>query len=105
WFNLTTVIMALATLAMIAVELTPLFYCLSLPLQPILQVFGMQQIDLARPALLVGFPDIFLWPIVGSGIEDEFTRFIIVDTTIAQLIYMADIGALLLKSMLNINFF
>ena len=105
WFNLTTVIMALATLAMIAVEFTPLFYWLSLPLQPILQVFGMQQIDLAGPALLVGFPDIFLGPIVGSGIEDEFTRFIIAATTMAQLIYMADIGALLLKSKLNINFF
>src|SRR5699024_9246808 len=97
WFNLTTVIMALATLAMIAVEFTPLFYWLSLPLQPILQVFGMQKIQFTGPSVLLGFSSFFLRANCGRWNEDEITKFIIGGTEIAKLIYMADIGAFVLK--------
>ncbi|HLQ75129.1 MAG TPA: hypothetical protein VK107_03705 [Alloiococcus sp.] len=45
----------------------------------------------------------FLPAILGSGIESEMTRFVIGTLSVTQLIYMSEVGALLLGSKLPIN--
>ena len=52
----------------------------------------------AAPATLVGFADMFLPAVLASDIESELTRFVIACLSLTQLIYMSEIGALLLKS-------
>lgn len=44
----------------------------------------------------------FLPAILGSGIESEMTRFVIGTLSVTQLIYMSEVGALLLEYKLPI---
>jgi len=53
---------------------------------------------------LIGFTDMFLPAIIGAGIEAEMTRFIIVALSVTQLIYLSEVGGLLLGSKIPVNF-
>ena len=48
--------------------------------------------------MVVGFADMFLPAVIGSGIESEMTRFVIAGVSVTQLIYMSELGGLLLGS-------
>jgi len=41
--------------------------------------------------------------VLASGIESELTRFVIAALSISQLIYMSEVGALILKSKIPLN--
>lgn len=53
--------------------------------------------------MLVGFADMFLPAVVGKSIESELTRFVIAGVSMTQLIYMSEVGVLLLKSKIPLN--
>ena len=46
----------------------------------------------------------FLPAILAGGIESEMTRFIIASVSVTQLIYMSEVGGLLLGSKIPVNF-
>jgi nucleoside recognition membrane protein YjiH len=46
----------------------------------------------------------FLPAIFASGIESELTRFVIACLSVTQLIYMSEVGGLLLGSKIPVNF-
>ena len=46
----------------------------------------------------------FLPAAIGKAIESELTRFVICVVSLTQLIYMSEVGVLLLKSPLPLNF-
>jgi nucleoside recognition membrane protein YjiH len=50
-----------------------------------------------------GFADMFLPAVIGSGIESELTRFIVAALSLTQLIYMSEVGILLLRSKIPLN--
>ncbi|QGH36719.1 YjiH family protein [Gracilibacillus salitolerans] len=104
WFALIPLVMALGTIALIIAEKTPIFNYLSYPFIPFLQLLQIPEAEAAAPAMIVGFADMFLPAVVGSGIESELTRFVIGVMSLAQLIYMSEIGILLLKSKIPISF-
>lgn len=103
WLGLLPLVMALGTLALIIAEFTPVFTYLSYPFIPLLNLLQIPEAEAAAPAMLVGFADMFLPAVVGSGIESEMTRFIIGIMSLTQLIYMSEIGVLLIKSNIPIN--
>lgn len=103
WFALIPLVMALGTLALIIAEFTPIFTYLSYPFIPILELLQIPEAKEAAPAMIVGFADMFLPAVIGSGIESELTRFVIGVIAVSQLIYMSEIGVLLLKSKLPIS--
>lgn len=105
WFALIPLVMALGTIALIIAEKTPIFNYLSYPFIPFLQLLQIPEAEAAAPAMIVGFADMFLPAVIGSGIESELTRFVIGVMSLAQLIYMSEIGVLLLKSKIPISFF
>lgn len=105
WFALIPLVMALGTVALIIAEFTPLFTYLSYPFIPILELLQIPEAKEAAPAMIVGFADMFLPAVIGSGIESELTRFVIGVIAVSQLIYMSEIGVLLLKSEIPISFF
>lgn len=105
WLGLIPLVMALGTVALVAAEFTPVFTYLSYPFLPLLQLLQIPEASAAAPAMIVGFADMFLPAVVGSGIESELTRFIIGVMSLTQLIYMSEIGILLIKSKIPINFF
>ena len=104
WFALIPLVMALGTVALIIAEFTPLFTYLSYPFIPILELLQIPEAKEAAPAMIVGFADMFLPAVIGSGIESELTRFVIGVIAVSQLIYMSEIGVLLLKSEIPISF-
>lgn len=67
--------MALGTIALMIAEFTPIFDYLSYPFVPLLQVLQIPEAQAAAPAMLVGFADMFLPAVVGSGIAIRIDPF------------------------------
>ncbi|MDL4863265.1 YjiH family protein, partial [Halomonas elongata] len=98
FFGLLPLVIAIGTVALVFAEFTPLFTWLSYPMVPVLEWMNVPEAAAAAPATLVGFADMFLPAVLASDIESELTRFVIACLSLTQLIYMSEIGALLLKS-------
>ena len=101
---LLPLVFAIGTVALIVAEFTPLFTWISYPMVPVLELLQIPEAAAAAPATLVGFADMFLPAVLASGIESELTRFVIACLSLTQLIYMSEIGALLLKSKIPLKF-
>ncbi|MDI6401526.1 YjiH family protein [Balneolaceae bacterium ANBcel3] len=101
--SLLPLVYAIGIMALIIAEYTPLFTWLSWPVIPLLALLQIPEAAEAAPAVLIGFTDMFLPAILASGIESEFTRFVIAALSISQLIYMSEVGALILKSKIPLN--
>ncbi|WP_213422594.1 YjiH family protein [Bhargavaea massiliensis] len=103
WLGLIPLVMSLGALALIVAEYTPIFKWISFPLVPILTWMGLPEAAEAAPTMLVGFADMFLPSVIGSGIESEITRFVVGTLSLTQLIYMSEIGILILRSNIPVS--
>ncbi|MGN1400928.1 MAG: YjiH family protein [Bacillus sp. (in: firmicutes)] len=97
-------VMAIGTLALIVAEYTPLFQWISQPLVPVLQLLQIPEADAAAPATVIGFIDMFLPTVLASGIESELTRFVVGALSLVQIIYITEMGTLLMLSKIPIKF-
>lgn len=104
-FGLLPLIMAIGTTGIAIAEYTPIFNWLTFPLVPVLEAMHVPEAAAAAPALLAGFADMFLPAILATSIESEFTRFVIAALSVTQLIYMSEVGAVILKSNVPLNIF
>lgn len=104
YVNLLPIVMAGGTLALIVVEFTPVFNIISYPFVYILQWLQVPFAAEAAPAMVTGFADMFLPPIIGSQIASEFTRFVVAIMSLVQLIFMTEIGMIIIKSDIPLNF-
>jgi nucleoside recognition membrane protein YjiH len=57
----------------------------------------------AAPALLVGFAEMFLPAVLASRIESELTKFVVITVSISQLVYMSEVGVLIIKTRIPLN--
>ena len=103
WFGLLPLIMSIGAVAFVLTEHTPIFTWLSAPLIPFLTVLGVPEASAAAPAFLVGFADQFLPAVLGQSIESPHTRFVIACAAVTQLVYMSELGALILKSKIPVS--
>lgn len=103
WFGLLPLVMAWGTLSLIIAEFTPFFTWIATPFAFYLQLFGVPEAVAASPAAVAGFADMFLPAILVTGLP-EITRFIIGVLSITQLIYMTEVGVVILQSELDLNF-
>ena len=97
-FGLLPPVVFIGTLGLIVVEHTPIFTFLASPFAILLGWIGLPESTAAAPALLVGFVDMFLSAVIATGIESELTRFVIIVISISQLIYLTEVGVLILRS-------
>ncbi|RSL33388.1 YjiH family protein [Salibacterium salarium] len=104
WIGVIPVVMALGTIAVVIAENTPFFSIIGTPFVPLLQLLQVPEAAEASQTMLVGFADMLLPSILGSEIESELTRFVIASLSVTQLIYMSEVGGLLLASKLPIKF-
>lgn len=104
WLGIIPVVMGMGTLALVLAEYTPLFTILGYPFVPILSLFQMEEAAQAAPLMLVGFTDMFLPALVGASIESEATRFVVAVVSVSQLIYMSEVGAIIVKSKIPLGF-
>lgn len=104
WMGVAPIVMALGTLALIIAEFTPVFKWLGVPFIPLLELMQVPEAQAASETLIIGFADMFLPAIIGTGIESEMTRFIVASVSVTQLIYMSEVGGLLLGSKIPVSF-
>ncbi|MHA6259688.1 YjiH family protein [Sporosarcina sp. CAU 1771] len=98
WLGLIPLVMSLGAIALILAEFTPVFNIISAPLVPILEFMRIPEASSAAPTMLVGFADMFLPAVIGSGFESELTKFVVAALSLTQLVYMSEIGILILRS-------
>mgnify|MGYP003367118244 CR=1 FL=1 len=103
WFAVTPVIMAFGTLALVLAEFTSVFKILGAPFEPILMLLQIPEAEAAAQTMIVGFADMLLPSILGAGIESEMTRFFIATVSVTQLIYMSEVGGLILGTKLPLK--
>ncbi len=103
WLGVTPIVMAFGTLAVIIAEFTPIFQWLGIPFVPVLKLLNVPEAELAAQTLVVGFADMFLPSVIASQITSAFTRFVIACVSVTQLIYMSEVGGLILGSKIPIS--
>jgi len=103
--GLIPVVIAIGTIALILAEYTPVFTFLSYPVQMFLELIQVPEAAAAAPAFIIGITDMFLPSVIGSGIESDFTKFLIAVMSLTQIIYFSEVGALLLKSKIPVSVF
>ncbi|WP_174614652.1 YjiH family protein [Virgibacillus ihumii] len=97
-FVLLPQVMAIGTVALIIAEFTPIFDFISKPMVPILQLMQIPEAAEAAPATIIGFIDMFIPAVLASGIEAEITRFVIAALSLVQIIYLTEMGTLIIIS-------
>ncbi|MRG84990.1 YjiH family protein [Salinibacillus xinjiangensis] len=102
-FVLIPQVMAIGTIALVIAEYTTVFQFLSKPIVPLLQLMQIPEAVQAAPATIVGFIDMFMPAVLASGIEAEITRFILGALSLVQVIYLTEMGTLLIISKIPIN--
>jgi len=103
WMGVAPIVMAFGLIALILAEYTPVFQWIGLPFIPLLEIMQVPYAAEASQTILIGFADMFLPAIIGSSIEAEITRFIIAALSVTQLIYMSEVGGVLLGSKVPVS--
>ncbi|MEG1554573.1 MAG: YjiH family protein [Rikenellaceae bacterium] len=105
WVGVLPVVLAVGTVALMLAEYTPLLQYLGVPFYPMLEFMGVPEAKAASETMMVGFADMFIPSILAAGtITSPMTRFIVAALSVTQLIYMAEVGGLLLGSKIPISF-
>ena len=102
-FGVLPVVMGLGTMALVIAEYTSVFSFLGQPFIPFLELLGIPEAVAASETIVVGFADMFIPAILAASIDNEMTRFVIAAMSVTQLIYMSEVGALLLGSKIPVN--
>ncbi|MEZ9259941.1 YjiH family protein [Vibrio splendidus] len=102
-FGVLPVVMGLGTMALVIAEYTSVFSFLGQPFIPFLELLGVPEAIAASETIVVGFADMFIPAILAASIDNEMTRFVIAAMSVTQLIYMSEVGALLLGSKIPVN--
>jgi len=103
WLGLIPAAVIIATASLAVAEMTPLFDWLSTPFRYLLELLQVESAREAAPAMVIGFADMFLPALVAADIASAETRFIIAVIAVGQLIFMSEVGVLILKSALPLN--
>lgn len=104
WLGVLPIVMAMGGIAVIIAEYTPIFQILGMPFIPFLKLLGIPEAAAASQTLIVGFADMFIPSVLAANITSEMTRFIIACVSVTQLIYMSEVGGLLLGSKIPVKF-
>jgi len=96
--------LAIATITSILAFHTSVFDIIAWPIYMVLDWMALPEAQQVAPGLLVGFLEQFTPAVVASGVEDERMRFILAGLSVSQLIYMSEVGVLILRSRLPLNF-
>lgn len=103
-FGLAPIIIAWGTISLILVEFTPVFSVIAYPMGMLLKALGIPEAMQAAPATLTGFADMFIPPLMLANVAAVKTRFIVGAATLLQLIYMTEVGVIILESDVPLSF-
>ena len=95
--------MSIGTLATMIANYTPVFSIIGQPFIPILELLQIPEATKASETLLIGFADMFLPSILIADAHSEITRFVIGALSISQLIYLSEVGGVILGSKIPVS--
>ncbi|WGH90130.1 YjiH family protein [Auritidibacter ignavus] len=104
WVVVVPSILAIGTASVMLAEHTPLFTWLGAPFIPVLDLMQVPQAEEASATMLIGFADMLLPAAFAASIDAEMTRFIIGALSVTQLIFMSEVGGMLLASRIPVRF-
>lgn len=102
-FSVITPTMALATIAAVLTLHTPLFEWLGYPLVGLLEFTGLTNAVDAAPGLFSGFLDQFMPALIAGEIESQSTSFVLAGLSVCQLVFMSEVGVIILRSSLPLG--
>ena len=103
WLVVIPIVMAMGTTALIIAEYTPLFEILGKPFLPFLKMLGIPEAAAVSKTLFAGFADMLLPSVMISNVGNDMTRFIVAAVSVTQLIYLSEVGALLIASKIPVK--
>lgn len=104
WIGVIPVVLTVGTLALTIAEYTQFFQIIGTPFIPLLRLLQIPEAEAASQTMLVGFADMFIPSVMAAGtITSPLTRFVVAALSVTQLIYMAEVGGLLLGSKIPIS--
>ncbi|SET21829.1 nucleoside recognition GATE domain-containing membrane protein YjiH [Salinibacillus kushneri] len=104
WMGVAPIVMTFGTFALVLANYTPFFTWLGYPFIPLLELMQLPEAKAASETLLIGFADMFLPAILIESVNSELTRFVIACLSVSQLIYMSEVGGLILGSKIPVRF-
>ncbi len=104
WFGVLPVVMCIGTLALVLATYTPIFSILGMPFLPLLELLQVPEAAIVSQTMVVGFTDMFTPSIIAaSSITDPKSLFIVAVISVTQLIYLSEVGGLILGSKIPVN--
>lgn len=103
WIAVIPIVMTIGTIALLIAEYTPIFRILGLPFLPVLEILGVPEAAAASQTLFAGFADMLLPSVLIANVENDMTRFVVAAVSVCQLIYLSEVGALLIASKIPVN--
>ena len=97
-------IMAFGTVALIVANYTNVFDYIGAPLGLYLKLFGVQDAMAVGSVMLVGFADQFVPVILGAAMTSVSVRFLIGTISVLQILYITDVGTLIMTSKVPFKF-
>ena len=103
WLGLIPAGIFIALVAVVLAEYTPIFTIISQPFVPLLSTLSVESPVEAAPSMVIGFAEMFLPALTAADIPSIATRFVVAVVSVGQLIFMSEVGILMLKSSLPLN--
>lgn len=104
-FSVVTASLALATIAALLVFHTPTFTWLGSPFIALLEFARLPESATAAPALFSGFLDQYMPALAAASIDSDATSFVLAGLSVCQLIFMSEVGVIILRSSLPLSIF
>ncbi len=104
WFGVLPTVMCIGTIALIIANYTPVFEWMGIPFRPLMHLLMVPDANAAASTIIVGFVDMFTPSILIAGADaSAMTRFIIAVVSVTQVLYISEIGGLILASKLPVS--
>jgi len=103
WFGTLPVILSMGTAALIIANFTPVFHILGMPFIPLYRLLHIPEAAQVSQTVIVGFADMFLPSVMAASIESDLARFVVAATSVSQLIYMSEIGSIIMGSSIPVS--
>lgn len=104
-FDLIPIVASWGVIALAIATYTPFFDWISYPMGLYLQLFGVEDAFVVAPAALVGFTDMFIPALLMTGMDlTAKTSFIVGALSLIQIIYLTEVGTVIIKSEVPLGF-
>lgn len=103
-FDIIPIVIAWGTIGTILVNETPIFQFISYPMGMYMDLLGVEQAYAIAPQTVVGFIDMFIPALITSPDLPEKTRFLVAGISLVQIIYMTEVGSIIIKADVGLDF-